>query len=98
MGEVQQSVESFEAELARLWDGRDVDALISEAARSLAPGSATDWGMASAAESALTPISLGGGIPDPDTLPKDALLAAVGTALAVADDAALRYGGALGSE
>ncbi len=43
-------------------------------------------------------IEFGGGIPDPETLPKDALLAAAARVLAQDAPGALRYGGAQGEE
>ena len=84
---------------ARLWASRDPEALLSSGARELSPGTATDWGLpASAWEIASRgeAISLAGGIPDPATLPKAALLEALGEALTSDDDGALTYGGGLG--
>ena len=89
------------AAAARLWAGRDPEALLSSGARDLSPGSATDWGLpASAWQLAASgaAISLAGGIPDPSTLPKAALLKALGEALTSDDDGALTYGGGLGFE
>ena len=81
------------AELARLWVGRNLDDLTSPAAKYLTTGSATDWGMATSIESAVPPITLGGGIPDPDTLPRRALAEAMARAIDTEDDGPLRYGG-----
>ena len=93
--------EDVAAAAARLWAGRDPEALLSSGARELSPGTATDWGLpASAWELAGRggAISLAGGIPDPSTLPADALLEALGRALARDGSGALSYGGGLGFE
>lgn len=84
-------------QIARLWDGHDLQALLNERSRGLAAGSGTDWGTGGAAAPRVPSISLGGGIPDPATLPRAALLRAAERALAVDDDEPLRYGGAFGS-
>ena len=89
------------AAAARLWAGRDPEALLSSGARELKPGTATDWGLPASAwqlAASGTAISLAGGIPDPSTLPKAALLEALGEALTSDDDGALSYGGGLGFE
>jgi 2-aminoadipate transaminase len=85
-------------DIAGQWAQRDVDALLNAAARSVYVGGATDWGMSWAVESAVPPISLGGGIPDPQTLPRAELVRAMERALAVETDEPLRYGGPFGSE
>ncbi len=93
--------EDVAAAAARLWAGRDPEALLSSGARELSPGTATDWGLpASAWELASRgeAISLADGIPDPATLPKEALLEALGRVLAGDDGGALTYGGGLGFE
>ena len=89
------------AAAARLWAGRDPEALLSSGARDLNPGTATDWGLPASAwqlAASGTAISLAGGIPDPSTLPKAELLEALGAALTSDDDGALTYGGGLGFE
>ena len=84
--------------LTRLWAERDVASMLGGAARAMSAGSATDWGMPAPLDAATPPITLGGGIPDPETLPRAELMAALGRALAAPDDGPLRYGGALGYE
>ena len=89
------------AAAARLWAGRDPEALLSSGARELKPGTATDWGLPASAwalAGSSQAISLAGGIPDPSTLPKAALLEALGEALTSDDNGALTYGGGLGFE
>ena len=89
------------AAAARLWAGRDPEALLSSGARDLNPGTATDWGLPASAwqlAASGTAISLAGGIPDPSTLPKAELLEALGETLGGDDDGALTYGGGLGFE
>lgn len=93
-----ESASDLADELARLWAEYDLDALTSNAAQSLSAGSATDWGLSSRAETSVPAISLGGGIPDPESLPREELLDAMQRALAPADDGPLRYGGAVGFE
>ncbi len=86
------------AEMARFWQGRDLLALANSAARSMSVGTITDWGLAAAIESPIPAVTLGGGIPDPDTLPRQELLDAMRRAVAAADDSPLRYGGGMGYE
>ena len=66
--------------IARLWDARELDTLLNDASRKLTAGTGTDWG------TSVTPrvpsISMGGGIPDPASLPRAGLLRAVERALA----------------
>ena len=81
-----------------LWSGRDIADFANEALKAVTAGTATDWGLASAIESPIPPITLGGGIPDPDTLPREELRDANARALAMVDDSSLRYGGAMGLE
>ncbi|MEX2445927.1 MAG: PLP-dependent aminotransferase family protein [Dehalococcoidia bacterium] len=88
-------------EVARLWAARDLDELTTPGAKFLTTGSATDWGMVTEIESAVPPITLGGGIPDPVSLPRQALVEAMARAVATedgTDDGALRYGGPEGYE
>ncbi len=86
------------AAAARLWAGRDLLDMAVPAVRSMTVGTPIDWGLAAAVESSVSPVSLGGGIPDPDSLPRAEFQEAMEHALAVDDDSLLRYGGALGYE
>lgn len=95
---VEPVADTIVDELGRLWAEHDIESLTSDAVKHLTAGSATDWGMPANVQSPITPISLGGGIPDPDTLPRAELLAAMGRALDVPDDSPLRYGGGVGYE
>ncbi|MDA0351301.1 MAG: PLP-dependent aminotransferase family protein [Chloroflexi bacterium] len=95
---VEPVADTIVEELGRLWAEHDLDELTSDAVKYLTAGSATDWGMPATIQSPVTPISLGGGIPDPDTLPRAELLAAMDRALDVPDDTPLRYGGGVGYE
>jgi len=85
-------------ELGRLWAEYDLDSLTSDAAQYLSAGTTTDWGLSAPVDSPIQPISLGGGIPDPESLPRAGLLEAMQRALAQEDDGPLRYGGAVGFE
>ena len=95
-----ESTRTLADEIAKLWAGRDIDDLTSAAAKYLTTGSATDWGMATSIQSIVPPITLGGGIPDPTTLPRQALAAAMARAIDTEelDDGPLRYGGPEGFE
>ncbi len=84
------------AAAARLWTGRDLLDLAIPGVESMLVGTPTDWGLAASVESSIAPVSFGGGIPDPDTLPRAELQEALERALAVQDDGVLRYGGGLG--
>ena len=69
----------------------------SIATQGMTAGNATEWGLSTAmTNSNLKPISLGGGIPDADTQPREQLRAAMGRVLDEPGDAALVYGGAQG--
>jgi 2-aminoadipate transaminase len=85
-------------ELAQIWAQTDLDELTSEAAQYLSAGTATDWGLSSRDGMSASVISLGGGIPDPQYLPRRELVDAMNRALAVPDDGPLRYGGGVGYE
>ena len=95
-----ESTRTLADEIAALWAGRDLDEFTSAAAKYLTTGSATDWGMATSIQSSVPPITLGGGIPDPSTLPRQALAAAMARAVDTdaLDDSPLRYGGPEGYE
>ena len=95
---VERVADTIVDELGRLWAEHDVEALTSDAVKHLTAGSATDWGMPATVQSPLPPITFGSGIPDPDTLPRAELLAAMERALDVPDDGPLRYGGGVGYE
>lgn len=83
-------------DLTDLWAGYDLDELQSDSVKFVTAGTPTDWGLPSDVRSVVTPITLGGGIPDPGSLPRQALMEAMQRALDTEDDAPLRYGGALG--
>ena len=85
-------------ELAELWSQFDLDELASDAVRFVTAGTPTDWGLPSEVQSVVTPITLGGGIPDPAALPREELIAAMARAVNIVDDTPLRYGGAFGYE
>ena len=85
-------------EIARRWAGRDLYALANEPVATMSIGTPTDWGLPAPVDSAVAPVTLGGGIPDPATLPRGELLEAMRRALAVEDDGPLRYGGGVGFE
>jgi 2-aminoadipate transaminase len=69
---------------------------LNDAARSLGAGIASAGGWAPAASGALPPIAMAGGIPDPGTLPREELLAAMRVVLERSAPEALRYGGTRG--
>lgn len=93
-----EQVEHLEDELARQWARHDLDGMTSAAVKYMTAGSATDWGMRARVESPVEPITLGGGIPDPNELPRTELAEAMQRVLAVEDDSPLRYGGSAGYE
>lgn len=93
-----ESASDLTDELGRLWAEYDLDSLTSDAAQYLSAGTATDWGLSAPIDHSVPTISLGGGIPDPESLPREELLEAMQRALAPADDGPLRYGGAVGFE
>ena len=79
------------------WADTDTRTLLNRAALAVGAGTPTDqgvpWVQAPATED---PILLAGGVPDPDTLPRDELLACLERALG--DTGSLTYGGAHGFE
>ncbi len=85
-------------DLADRWSQFDLDELASDAVKIVTAGTPTDWGLPSDVQSVVTPITLGGGIPDPDSLPRQELTEAMARAVNVMDDTPLRYGGAFGFE
>src|SRR3954470_17051698 len=88
----------------RTWHDQDVVEMLSAAAASLRPASAAETGTAPGAairwakSSHADPISLGGGIPDPQSLPAQALREELDWVLTNKPAEALRYGGVLGSD
>ena len=83
-------------DLASMWADYSLDELQSDSVKFVTAGTPTDWGLPSDVRSVVTPITLGGGIPDPGSLPRQELMEAMQRALDTEDDAPLRYGGALG--
>ena len=88
---------------AKNWAGQDVTELLSRSAAVLPAISATEAGtqgrsimFSSTVHKA--PINLGGGIPDPDSLPVAGLQAAVDRVFETTSEPALRYGGIFGFE
>ncbi|MGH2601499.1 MAG: hypothetical protein ACRDJ9_19205, partial [Dehalococcoidia bacterium] len=71
------------------WAAEALDALLSANARRMA---GSHW----VAEPADNPIEFTGGIPDPETLPVEALMAAARTVLTREPQQALEYGGSQG--
>ena len=92
------SGEETAALVERLWSGRERVSMLARAARPMSAGSATDWGIPASVDAPNDLIMLGGGIPDPETLPRADLLEALRRVLEVPDDGALRYGGPLGHD
>ena len=88
----------------RSWNDQDVVDMLSAAAASLRPASAAETGTAPGAairwakSSHADPISLGGGLPDPESLPAAELQAEFDWILQNNPVPALRYGGVLGSD
>jgi len=80
------------------WNGFDLRTFLSTSAQSIGIGSATDQGWVPQVDSAIPPIGMTGGIPDPHTLPTEALLACIRSATEEAPPDALRYGGTIGYE
>lgn len=65
--------------------------------KGMTAGNATEWGLSGRAPTSdLPPISLGGGIPDAETQPREQLLAAMSRVLEAPGDAPLVYGGPQG--
>ncbi|MFN0072205.1 MAG: PLP-dependent aminotransferase family protein [Chloroflexota bacterium] len=86
------------------WHDQEVAEMLSAAAASLRPASAAETGTAPGAairwakSSHADPISLGGGLPDPESLPAEALQAELDWVLQNNPAQSLRYGGVLGSD
>ncbi len=89
---------SITGELEAIWSDYDLDELASDGAKFLSRGSSTDWGLPADIEPKVPPITLGGGIPDPDSLPRQQLLESMSRTINVPTDEPLRYGGGVGYE
>ena len=89
---------SIANELKAIWSEYDLDELASEGAKFLSRGSATDWGLPADLEPRVPPITLGGGIPDPVSLPRAELIHSMSRSIDVESDEPLRYGGGIGYE
>lgn len=85
-------------ETATGWQSQGLLDLLTDAARGIGVGSATDAGWGPSAPAGSRPVQMTGGIPDPGTLPGKLLLAAMAKVLDTAQVEALRYGGTEGYE
>ncbi len=92
------STRTLADELRESWSKYDLDELTSDAVKYLTAGTPTDWGLPSNPPSKVPPITLGSGIPDPASLPREQLIEAMRRALDTVDDGPLRYGGGVGFE
>lgn len=89
--------ETVKVSAADRWSEVDVRDMLSESALSIGAGTPTDAGVAWLLPTKVErPITLGGGVPDPATLPVVELQEALSRALADTPTEALTYGGALG--
>ncbi len=98
MHEPSHPISDLGDELGALWAGRDLRELASAALQYATAGSVTDWGVPSQIDSPVPPITLGAGLPDPATLPRQELVEALERALRTEDDGPLRYAGGWGYE
>ncbi len=91
-------ISSRAADAARdAWDNFPALYTANAATKGMTAGNMTEWGLSGAApKSQLSPISLGGGIPDAETQPRAELLAAMTRVLDTPGDAPLVYGGPQG--
>ena len=91
-------ISSRAADAARdAWDNFPALYTANAATKGMTAGNMTEWGLSGAApKSQLPPISLGGGIPDAETQPREELLAAMTRVLDTPGDAPLVYGGPQG--
>ena len=97
----QAKTKTRAVEAAQSWEGKDISQLLSKSASVMPAISATEAGtpgrsISFTATDHATPINLGGGIPDPDTLPVSGLQEAFDSVLASDPAEALRYGGVFG--
>src|SRR5690349_16244133 len=81
---------------AYAWRSAGVVEFLTAAARSIGVGTNTDAGWIPPAPPGMKPIAMTGGIPDPVTLPRRELLAALAKVLETDGEDALRYGGTQG--
>jgi 2-aminoadipate transaminase len=93
--EPPNDMEQVRRQLAQRWDEPDYPAFASAPAAAMlaAPG---DWDPPAGVVPRRAPLQLSVGIPDADTLPRDALNVAMQRVFRENDDAALRYGFGLG--
>ena len=88
---------------AKHWEGQDVTELLARSAAVLPAISPTEAGtqgrsIVFSTTDHRAPINLGGGIPDPDSLPVSGLQAAINRVFETTSEPALRYGGIFGFE
>ena len=89
--------ESAKITAADRWSGIDIRNLLSESALSIGAGTPTDSGVSSILPTKVVrPITLGGGVPDPATLPVVGLQKALTRVLSDTPTESLTYGGTLG--
>lgn len=81
-----------------LRERRAASQYLSDAARSIGVGAASESGWAPRPSGAARPIAMAGGIPDPASLPSGDLLEAMAVVLRRSAPEALRYGGTRGFE
>jgi len=91
------------ASAARNWEGQNIPDYLSKSAALLPAISATEAGtpgrsISFTATKHANPINLGGGIPDPESLPSAGLQASFDNVFTNTPEAALRYGGVFGFE
>ena len=99
----QTNVSTRAAIAAKHWEGQDVTELLAESAAVLPAISPTEAGtqrraMVMSRTEHESPLNLGGGIPDPDSLPVEGLQAAINKVFDESPELALRYGGIFGFE
>ena len=99
----QTNVSTRAAIAAKHWEGQDVTELLAESAAVLPAISPTEAGtqrraMVMSRTEHESPLNLGGGIPDPDSLPVEGLQAAINRVFDESPELALRYGGIFGFE
>ena len=84
---------------AGIWEKTDVRSLLAESAIAIGAGTPTDAGVSWTLDTTVeTPITMGGGVPDPGTLPATDLQRALSNAVLDTPEETLRYGGVLGFE